>query len=190
MRRINYPTGIIPRIIPKIILSALLLHPVSIAYALKSDRNQPIKIEADHVEINEKTEISHYRGNVLMEQGSLKIIADTVTVFLKDGVLYQVTILGNPAYFEQIPDDNKELVKSRAKHMEYFAREQRLMLKQDAEVVQGPNLFRGDQIEYDTLTSTVRANKDENSNSRVHAIIQPAESDKAPPATPPAPAKP
>ncbi len=152
------------------------------AFALKSDRNQPIKIEADRVEINEKTQISHYRGNVFMQQGSLKIKADAVTVYLKDGVLHQVTITGNPAHFEQVPDDRKELVKSRARQMEYFAKQQRLLLKQDAEVIQGPNQFRGDQIEYDTLTSTVRAQKDEASDSRVHAIIQPADKDKTEPA--------
>jgi hypothetical protein len=49
-----------------------------------------------------------------------------------------------------------------------------LLLKHNAEVNQGANHFRGDFIEYDTLTSTVKANKDENSQTRVHAIIQPA----------------
>ena len=175
MRRIDQSAGIL--------ISALLMLPMNTALALKSDRNQPIKIEADQVEINDKTEISHYRGNVLMVQGSLKIKADDVTVYLKNGVLFQIIILGDPAHFEQIPDGGKDLVKSQARHMEYFAREQRLILKQDAEVVQGANLFRGDQIEYDTLTSTVKANKAENSNSRVHAIIQP-ESEETPPETP------
>ena len=188
MRRNKYPAGLIPGII----LSALLLVPAGVSFALKSDRNQPIKIEADHVEINEQTQISHYRGNVLMQQGSLKIIADEVTVYLKAGVLHKVIILGNPAHFEQVPDNKKDLVKSRARHMEYFAAEQRLLLKQDAEVLQGPNQFRGDQIEYDTLTSTVRANKAEDSSSRVHAIIQPAteESPKEQPPSSQAPAKP
>lgn len=164
MRRIDYV---------RMILSAGLLLVATAAAALKSDRNQAIKIEADHVEINEKTQISHYRGNVLMEQGSLKIKANEVTVYIKDSVLYRLTIQGNPAYFEQVPDNKKELVKSRAKYMEYFATQQRLILKQDAEVLQGLNQFRGDQIEYDTLTSTVRANKDADSDSRVRAIIQP-----------------
>ena len=189
MHRNNIATGMIPRII----LSVLLLVSASVSFALKSDRNQPIKIEADHVEINEKTQISHYSGNVLMQQGSLKIIADEVTVYLKSGVLHQVTILGNPAHFEQVPDNKKDLVKSRAKHMEYYATEQRLLLKQDAEVLQGPNQFRGDQIEYDTLTSTVRGNKAEDSNSRVHAIIQPSEEppkEKEQAPSNPAPAKP
>ena len=126
-----------------------------------------------------------------MQQGSLKIIADEVTVYLKSGVLHQITILGNPAHFEQVPDNKKDLVKSRARHMEYFATEQRLVLKQDAEVLQGPNQFRGDHIEYDTLTSTVRANKGEDSDSRVHAIIQPSEeSSKEPPPAGQAPPQP
>lgn len=162
-----------------ICLSTLMLGTTSQhALALKSDRNQPIKIEADRVEINEKTQISHYRGNVSMQQGSLKIKADEVIVYLKDGSLHQVSITGNPAHFEQVPDDRKELVKSRARQMEYFAKQQRLLLKQDAEVIQGANQFRGDQIEYDTLTSTVKAQKDAASDSRVHAIIQPADKDK------------
>jgi len=166
----------------------LLISISSQALALKSDRNQPIKIEADHVEINEKTQISQYRGNVSMQQGSLKISADEVTVYLKNGVLHQVTITGNPAQFEQVPDDRKTLVKSRARKMEYFAKQQRLLLKQDAEVIQGANQFRGDQIEYDTLTSTVKAQKDATSDSRVHAIIQPKEDDPSD-NTAPAPAQ-
>ena len=180
MRRINHVTGML--------ISAGLLLLTGSVFALKSDREQAINIEADHVEINEKTQISHYRGNVLMKQGSLKIQADKVTVYVKDGVLYRLTIQGNPAHFEQVPDNKKELVKSRAKHMEYFATQQRLLLKQDAEVLQGANQFRGDQIEYDTLTSTVRANKDDDSDSRVHAIIQPSEK-KNEPDTTQAPAK-
>jgi lipopolysaccharide export system protein LptA len=159
-------------------LSLVLLVGSLSAHALKSDRNQPIKIEADRVEINEKTQISYYRGNVSMQQGSLKIKADEVTVYMKDGALHRVFITGAPAHFEQIPDDRKELVKSRAKQMEYFAKQQRLLLKQEAEVVQGANLFRGDQIEYDTLTSTVKAQKDASGDTRVHAIIQPADKDK------------
>ena len=181
MRRIDYLTGVI--------LSVVLLITAEAAFALKSDRNQPIKIEADRVEINDKTQISYYRGNVRMQQGSLKISADEVTVYLKNGTLYQITILGNPAHFEQVPDNKKELVKSRARHMEYFAGQQRLILKQDAEVLQGPNQFRGDQIEYDTLTSTVRASKDADSDSRVHAIIQPKEDKQEPPDTKQAPPK-
>ena len=143
------------------------------SWALRSDRDQPINIKADRVEINEKTEVSHYQGHVYMKQGTLVIKADSVYVYLKNGELNKIIIDGKPATFEQKPEDNKDIVKSRAKHMEYYAKKQLLVLKQDARIVQGANNFSGDFIEYDTLNSTVKANKGEDSDSRVHAIIHP-----------------
>ncbi len=159
------------------------------SWALRSDRNQPINIKADRVEINEKTEISHYQGNVHLKQGTLVIEADSVFVYLESGKLVKIIIDGSPATFEQKPEDNKDIVQSSARHMEYFVAKQLLILKQDARIIQGANNFSGDFIEYDTLNSTVKANKDEGSDSRVHAIIQPkvdttAEQDKPDPASP------
>ncbi len=142
-------------------------------WALRSDRNQPVTIKADQVEINEKTEISHYQGNVYLKQGTLIIKADSVFVYLSKGELSKIVIDGKPATFEQKPDDNKDIVKSSANHMEYYAPKQILILKQNARVIQGANNFSGDFIEYDTLNSTVKANTDEGSDSRVHAIIHP-----------------
>lgn len=161
----------------------LLLGLAAQSWALRSDRQQAIEIRADRVEIDERKEVSHYYGNVKMEQGSLKIRADEVVVYLQDGALNKIVIYGNPAHFEQQPDDKKTVVESRAEHMEYFARNQLLVLRRNAQVKQGANLFSGDLIEYDTLKSTVRATKDEGSDTRVHAIIQPA-SDKEDEKTP------
>ncbi len=161
------------------------------AYALLSDRDQPIEIEADRVEVNEKKEISHYQGNVRMHQGTLKIMADEVFVYMQEGRLDKIIILGQPAEFEQQPENKQDIVKSRAEHMEYFANKELLILKRNANIVQGGNHFSGDFIEYDTLSSTVKANKEQNSDSRVHAVIQPkteqdapAEEPQQPPLTP------
>ena len=143
-------------------------------WALQSDREQPIEIQADRVELNEKTEISRYQGQVRLQQGTLKISADTVTVYMKKGKLNKIIIDGKPARFEQQPEDHKEVVTSHANHMEYSADKERLILQNDALVVQGANNFSGDYIEYDTLNSTVKANKNEGSDSRVHAIIVPS----------------
>ena len=155
-------------------------------YALRSDRDQPIDIQADRVEIKEKEETSEYIGNVRLTQGSLDIRADKVTVFLKSGRLIKILIIGNPAVFKQKPENNKDIVKSSAMHMEYFANREHLILKTNASVVQGDNHFSGDFIEYDTLNSTVKANKDEDSGSRVHAIIKPGKSSDEKPENQPA----
>lgn len=146
-------------------------------WALRSDRDQPIDIRADRVEINEKEEVSKYIGNVSLQQGSLNILAEQVTVYLQNGRLSRIIIKGNPATFKQQPEDHKDVVTSRAQHMEYFANKEHLVLRDNAQVIQGANRFQGDFIEYDTLNSTVKANKSEGSESRVHAIIQPGKSD-------------
>lgn len=166
------------RINLKHIIIVLSLIPGTSALALQSDRNQAINIKADRVEVNEKTQISHYSGNVQLEQGTLKISAETVIVHLQDGRLDKIIIDGKPASFEQQPDAGKETVKSRADHMEYFAAKETLILQHDAHVIQGANHFSGDYIEYNTLNSTVKATKGKDSDTRVHAVILPGNSDE------------
>jgi lipopolysaccharide export system protein LptA len=172
------------------LLSLLVMSMLTPAWALRSDRNQPIDIKADRVEVDQKQEVSHYIGHVRLEQGSLKIDADEIVVYMAQGNLVKIVITGKPARFEQQPENQQEIVNSQAENMEYYASEERLLLKHNAEVNQGANHFRGDFIEYDTLTSTVKANKDENSQSRVHAIIQPTQSNKANGQTPQTPSTP
>ena len=156
--------------------------------ALQSDREQPIHLQADRVEINEKQASSLYQGNVHLQQGSLKIDAEEVAVQMKNGNLDVIVIRGKPAILEQQPDNQAELVRSRAEYMEYYAAQERLILKTNAEVTQGNNLFQGDHIEYDTRNSVVKAHKDPGSDTRVHAIIQPGEK-KDDPVKTPAPVK-
>lgn len=153
-----------------LLFSALL----SPAWALSSDHNKPIDIKADRVEVNQRKQISHYIGNVRLVQGSMKIEANDVVVYMAHGKLDKIMITGNPAHFQQQPQNHEGLVTSTAQNMEYYAQQQRLLLKHNAEVNQGNNHFRGEFIEYDTRTSTVKANRGANSNARVHAIIQPS----------------
>ena len=134
----------------RILAISLLISLCSQAWALRSDRQQPIDIKADRVEVDQKQQVSHYIGNVRLEQGSLKITADDVVVYLVDNKLHKIVITGNPARFEQQPENNREVVTSQANSMEYYAGKEQLLLKHNAEVNQGGNHFRGDFIEYDT----------------------------------------
>lgn len=158
----------------RVLLGVLLLSSLlPQAWALRSDRKQPIDIKADRVVVDQRAHTSHYIGNVHLVQGSLKIVADDVMVYMLNGKLNKIIITGNPARFQQKPGNGKDLVTSQAQNMEYLANQERLLLRHNAQVNQGPNHFRGEFIEYDTLTSTVKANKGADSKSRVHAIIQP-----------------
>jgi len=59
-------------------VSLLVLIPP--ADADNSDTQQPITIESNHAELDEKKEISIYTGDVILMQGGIKSTADTITV--------------------------------------------------------------------------------------------------------------
>lgn len=164
-----------------LLITSLLLSLTQPVWALRSDRDKTINIKADNVVIDEKKAISHYRGNVSLKQGTLIITADEVIVHLIKGRLDRIVIHGKPARFEQQPENKQEIVKSIANHMEYFSTKEHLVLTENAEIIQGGNRFQGDHIEYDTYNSIVKASKDSNSTSRVHAVIEPAKEDDKPP---------
>lgn len=154
-------------------LMLLLLCIAPLAQALTSDRNQPIHIEADYVHIDKKAGISEYRGNVHLTQGSMEITGEEVTVHQPKGELRTIIVKGNPATFRQQPDGQKDIVHSQALKMEYQAQQERILLFQKAKVQQGGQQFAGNRIVYNTKTSTVIAQGDEQQHERVRAVIVP-----------------
>ena len=89
------------------------------AWALPSDRDQPIRIQADSAELDDKQGVAVYRGDVIITQGTLKITGDTVTITqTASGDIDVFTSVGNLAYYEQKPAVDKEVVKAYA----YFPR--------------------------------------------------------------------
>ncbi len=170
--------GLKLRLIMPLWLLATLLP--SAVFALSSDRDQPIHINADRMVAEEPKGYSHYLGNVHITQGSMKVDADEVYIYLIDGLLDKLIIIGEPAKLQQIPDNSTEIVYSRAKRMEYFASTDRLFLIKNAEVWQGANRFSGEHIEYDTLNSRVSANSNGQESGRIRAVITPQKKSASP----------
>lgn len=149
------------------------LAPVA-AYALTSDRDEPITIEADRVDIDEKTGLSTYTGNVRLAQGSTRIAAETITVLRQGKRLDMVTALGAPARYAQRPDNATEDVEAQASRIEFAAPEGVLVLSGEAELHQGGSRFNGSRIEYDTQRDLVRAaGSNDGAGGRIRVIIQP-----------------
>lgn len=139
--------------------------------ALSTDREQPVYVEAEEVEIDNHKGISRYHGNVRFKQGSLIIRGTTVLLYHKQGQLDKVIISGKPASFQQMPDKGGISIVSRAERMEYIARQSRLLLFQNARVSQGKNVFSGEKIEYDMVQGTVVANRGKTGSKRINAIL-------------------
>lgn len=152
-------------------LLALALLPVE-AGALSSDRDQPMQIEADRVELDDAAGVSVYRGNVKVVQGTLVLTGDVMTVYTKGEQVEKVIMEGKPATYRQRPDGKDQDVRARALRMEYYTTPERVVLLGKAEVDQQGDKLRSERIDYDIASDKVRAGT-QAPNERVRITIQP-----------------
>ncbi|OOG85410.1 lipopolysaccharide transport periplasmic protein LptA [Pseudomonas sp. A25(2017)] len=151
------------------------------AWALPDDRNQPIRIQADDAQLDDKNGVATYKGDVIITQGSMKVTGNTVTITrTPSGDIDVVTSVGNLAYFEQMqtPGDTKP-VQGYGVTIQYHASQDRVVLIDRAKVVdKDNNVTQGEKIVYDTnkkLASAGRAtgSKVTESRPRIDMVIQP-----------------
>jgi lipopolysaccharide export system protein LptA len=149
------------------------------AWALPSDRDQPIRIQADSAELDDRQGVAVYRGDVIITQGTLKITGDTVTITqTASGDIDVFTSVGKPAYYEQKPAADKDIVKAYGLTIQYFASNERIVLIDQAKVIQEGNTFEGEKIVYDTRRQIVNAGRATGNEvsvprPRIDMIIQP-----------------
>ena len=162
---------------------ALVLLPVN-SWALSSDREQPMLIEADRAELDDANGISIYRGNVKVTQGTLVLTGDIMTVYTKGNDVVKVIMEGQPATYSQRPDNKDKDGRASALHMEYFTNPEKIILTGQAEVEQQGDVLRSERIEYDVPTDKVQAGT-EQPDERVRSTMQPRkEKEKKTPAKP------
>ena len=155
----------------------------SLAHAWPSDSSQPINIQADSAELDDKRGIAIYRGDVVITQGTLKITGDTVTITMNnDGDIDVFTSEGKPAYYEQLPSPDKEIVQAYGLTIQYFANTDKIIIIDQAKVIQQGNTFRGEKIVYDTNLEIVTAGRGKQGTittptPRVNMVIQPKNKD-------------
>jgi lipopolysaccharide export system protein LptA len=151
----------------------------SAAWALPSDRDQPIRVQADSAELDDRKGVAVYRGDVVITQGSMKITGDTVTITQNaQGDIEVFTSVGKPAYYEQKPAVDKPVVKAYGLTIQYFAAKDRIVLIDQAKVVQEGNTFEGEKIVYDTQRQIVNAGRATGTQvtaprPRIDMVIQP-----------------
>jgi len=154
-------------------LVACLL-PAGIASALPDDRDQPIHITADTAIRDEKQGFTVYSGNVHMIQGSLDIVADTITIFHETAQADKIVAEGKPAKMQQKPAVDEPLVRARAEIIEYFKIEDRVHLKINAHITQDGASVTGDSIDYYIADQLVKAASEEAPDGqRVQVVIPP-----------------
>jgi lipopolysaccharide export system protein LptA len=159
------------------VLAAVSVHGLAPgrAEALPEDRNQPIYIQSDRAERDERSGKTVYTGDVVIDQGSLHIAADRVTITMQESQVSRIDAVGKPAKMNQKPSPEREMVYARAINIQYDVTAEILTLIEQATVVQEGSTVQGERIDYFVKEQRVKAGAGpaESGDSRVQMVIQP-----------------
>ena len=137
---------------------ALLTLVADVTLARSTDRDEPINIEADRAEADEKSRVTIYRGDAIIVQGTLRITGDKIEIYLnEEDQFVKLVSVGRPASMRQLPDDSEVYRTAKAKRLEYFADRDLIVLLGDAQYGQGADQISADRIEYDSRRGRMRA---------------------------------
>jgi len=153
------------------IIVLILLLPLQL-FALSSDGQQPIQVEADSLEVRDQENISIYTGNVHLNQGSLEFRCERLTLYFDDQkqlILMEMT--GSPATFRQLDDQQQEL-NGQADQLQYRQSESILILSGNARFSHVGDTIEGNKIQINTENDSVQAGSSD-PDSRVKMLIQP-----------------
>ena len=143
------------------LVAALLLAGAAPVHALSTDSDQPIDIVADGAEHDDARRMTTYRGNVVIDQGSLHINADIVVVlFDANDRVMKITGDGEPAHFRQLPDGETTYRNAWAKRMEYFPQQDLINLSGEARYEKDGSQVQANRLVYDSLNARFRALSD------------------------------
>jgi lipopolysaccharide export system protein LptA len=131
-----------------------------VVFALPNDREQLMHVDADSYELNYKTGIDIYEGNVKVDQGTTHLVADrVVTEKNKDRKMISAIAYGHDqlAEFTTIPKEGEEVFHAKAKVIKFYPETSLVQLEENVIVTQGENSFHGPIILYnmkDQIVST------------------------------------
>lgn len=163
----------------QIMLTGLTALTASMAFAVPSDRNEPVSLVADRATFNEKTGITTYTGNVIIEQGTMKLEANSIVANLNSNKeISVITATGSPARFQQKTDQAKGLAKGQAQKIVYNAETGILTLVGNALLQQDGASIQGNSLRYSMNKGDIEATGTPNSTGssagRVKIVIPPS----------------
>ena len=146
------------------------------AHARSDDSEQPLHITADIAELNDKTGISIYHGNVRMVQGTTIITGDSVSVFTQERKVSKMISLGELATYQETADDG-DILFSEAEEMHFYKLEDRVELFRRGKITENDSVFQSEHIIYYLEDGLIDAGT---KTDRVNITIMPSTETSAP----------
>lgn len=143
-------------------LGLCILLSSALSWALPNDREQPIHITSDKLERDQNKGTLIYEGTVQIDQGSLRIKADKVTIYsTPDNQVKTIIAVGQPAKLRQKPKPEDDFVLASGNTIEYEVGQETVLLLNNASLVQAGKTMTSDRIDYNINQSLVKAGGDE-----------------------------
>lgn len=128
----------------------------SAAGALSTDREQPVRIDANSASLDHQKQVATYQGDVVIVQGSLRISGELVTMHFDESYdLLTLVAEGEPARFEQQPDEGP-MQKGEAARIEYRVEDGAMVFAGSAQIAQGEFHLQAERIDYDSVTGNIQ----------------------------------
>ncbi|WP_081759010.1 lipopolysaccharide transport periplasmic protein LptA [Thioalkalivibrio sp. HK1] len=147
-----------PSAAKRISIAAILWILFSFAFALSTDSNEPITIEANRAERDNRERMMVYEGDVIIEQGTLRILGERVVVhFDANDRTTRMIATGTPAHIRQLPEGADTYREAWANEVEYRIGEEQVVLTGQARYEEGGDQVRAERLVYDVQNSSFRA---------------------------------
>jgi lipopolysaccharide export system protein LptA len=160
-------------------IALLLASMPPLAHALKSDRDQPMDILADRVDVDDNKGISTFRGKVRVTRGTMRILGDVVVIYRdQNNEVKTIVSTGNRAIYQQRPDNKPSDVVARGMTIHYDAKKEIITVKQQAEINQAKDIFTGELLVYYARDDKVQASGSNGGKNRVRMTLQPSNKKK------------
>ncbi|HEX5337376.1 MAG TPA: lipopolysaccharide transport periplasmic protein LptA [Gallionella sp.] len=171
------------------LLACILLLCAPLCRAEHADRDKPLHIESDQMQMDDAQQISTFTGNVQLTQGTLLIRGDKLVVTQDKEGYKHGTAYGHTASYRQKREGLDEYVEGYGERIEYDTRAETVDFYVQARVKRDQDDVRGEHITYSQKTDIFQvfsgATPANAAPKRVRAVLQPKPKDGAAP--PPAP---
>lgn len=130
----------------------------------------PIKIESDYMKYTGDDKVSHFSGNVIVNNGNMRMKSDSMDVSFDDkNQVKEIYSQGNVKI-------EKEGMLSLSNNAKFFSADNRVLLTGNVRVWQGDNYLEGEKVTLYNDTNKIQV--DRGTNKRVKIIIVPKEDKK------------
>ena len=161
------------------IVLALAALQMPLCFAVPDDSTQPIQIQADRAQLDERQGTATYVGGVHLTQGTLQVTADRLVITSTNGEVVRILAEGvaTPVHYSQKAKADQPPLVADARTITYLPRDKRIKLSGNAHLTQGRNKFSGANIDYDIARQFVAAS----GGGGVRVTIDPTKTDPGKP---------